>query len=66
MGSIADSAAGLAKGNSGHSFPVAVFKNPKLAKIKKTTGHAVGEMVCSSGEGEKVVKLLIKDIIPIT
>jgi hypothetical protein len=66
MGSIADSAAGLAKGSSGHSFPIAVFKNPKLAKIKKTIGHAVGEMVCSSGDGEKVVKLLVKDIIPIT
>jgi single-stranded-DNA-specific exonuclease len=66
MGSIADSAAGVAKGQSGHSFPVAVFKNPKLARMRKLKGHAVGEMVCSSGDGEQVVKLLMKDFIPTT
>lgn len=66
MAGIADSASGLAKSRDGHIFPVVVFKSPKLSKIKKITGHVVGEMVCSPSGGEKAIKLLIKDIIPTT
>lgn len=65
MGGIADSAAGIARSDDGHSFPVVAFKNPALSKVKKARGHAVGEMVCSRYEGEKVVKLLLKDFIPV-
>lgn len=64
MGGIADSATGLAKTSDGHIFPLVVFKNPKLSKLQKIKGHIVGEMVCSPTEGEKTIKLLVKDIIP--
>lgn len=64
MGGIADSSSGLAKTADGHIFPLVVFKNPKLSKLQKIKGHIVGEMVCSPTEGEKTIKLLVKDIIP--
>jgi single-stranded-DNA-specific exonuclease len=64
MGGIADSASGVGKSGEGAVFPLVVFKNPKLSKLKKTKGHVVGEMVCSHTEGEKSIKLLVKDIIP--
>lgn len=66
MGGIADSASGIAKSSDGHIFPLVVFKNPKLSRLQRVKGHAVGEMVCSPTEGERTIKLLVKDIIPTT
>jgi single-stranded-DNA-specific exonuclease len=64
MKNLPNSCSGTAVDDMGDRLPVLIFRNAKLGGTRKFFGHMVGEIVYSKDLREKILKFIVKDLIP--